>query len=126
MAYLRGERPDSARYYNVSRVHQFPYIRNGTTERGEQWTDASTVALLELSTGIPFDEQVQPVCLANSDRLLLQPGSDAWVAGWISHVAPSMYTKENITQLHVGAGRLGVDRVPTRYASAETRDAFVR
>jgi hypothetical protein len=126
IACLRAEKPDSARYYNVSRVHQFPYIRNGTNERGKPWSDASTVALLELSTDIVFDEWAQPVCLASSDRLLLQPDSDAWMAGWISHVAPSMYSKENITQLHLGAGRLAVDRVPTRYASAETRDDIVR
>jgi len=96
------EEPDS-RLYNVSRVHEFPYVRNGTIETpmGDMpWKDPLPVALIELSTDIHFDETVQPVCLAAQDEV-----TDGWVAGWRRSSAPdTQHTPmdTDMSQLHVG------------------------
>lgn len=121
-----------ARIYNVSRIHVFPYERSGIGSGGTQWRDNTSVALLELPTNIPFDERVQPVCLASNDNLLLQPphgqSSDAWVTGWGQRDTNSFWGSSpptndsfpsdregNMTQMHLHRVKLPFGDVPSFY-----------
>lgn len=112
---------ESGRLYNVSHIHNFPFVRNGTNKQGGRWYDDSGVALLELATDIHFDKMVQPVCLASNDHLLRQLDSrsrtDAWAVGWGEPASKAFWTspalpkpewgyKGDMTQMHMPRVRL--------------------
>lgn len=114
---LSVEEFDPARHYRVARVHKLPYVRNATSRDGTPLNDNSSVALLELSTNIHFDEWVQPVCLASNDNLLLQPSGfshDVWVAGWRAKWSISII-EPHMTQLHLRFVRLAYGVIPFGY-----------
>jgi len=99
------EEPDS-RLYNISRVHEFPYVRNGTID-GKSWTDDTAVTLIELATDIHFDETVQPVCLSAKDG----DSKDAWVTGWRRSRGNNVPPEAEMSQMHLRSYLTGLTQL---------------